>query len=66
MSSNSFTLPSIFHQTPSTNLRQLPLPKQPDTKLLNNCFNGNSTNINICPKTNTIAPLNTLSLIRPL
>ncbi len=66
MSSNSFTAPPIFHQTTLPKLNQLPFPKQPDTKLLNKWFNGNSTNINVCPNTNTIAPLHTIPLIRPL
>jgi hypothetical protein len=66
MSSNSFTAPSIFHQTASTKLAALPLPKQPETKLLNNCFHINETNINLCSKPRTLAPIHTLPLIRPL
>jgi hypothetical protein len=60
MSSNSFTAPPIFHQTTLTKLNQLPFPKQPDSKLLNNCFNENCVNININQNFKT-APL-----IRPL
>jgi hypothetical protein len=66
MSSNSFTAPSIFHQTASTKLTALPLPIQPDTKLLNNCFNINGPNINICAKPRPLAPIHTLPLVRPL
>ena len=67
MSFNSFVAPSIFQQTASSKLPILTtIPIQPDSKSLNNCLNGNSTNTHICTKHKTLSPLNTLPLMRPL
>jgi hypothetical protein len=68
------TAPSFFHNQNNTLFPklfrnvcanpQLPIPIQPtnpEPKLLDNLFNGNSTNINTCSK-----PINCLGLVRPM
>jgi hypothetical protein len=67
MSSNTFIAPSIFHRTTLPTFSKSSItPIQPDMKLLDKCFTGNSSNINICNKTNQSDITNKVGLIRPL